>query len=266
MNISNFIKERETPSLFCRIYSSWYRHGRVYSKNLFSNSFPPILEPIILMIGIGLGLGAYISSMDHLPYVEFLAISLPLVSAMFTSAFECSFGTFIRLTYNKVYDYMLSGPLLISDIFIGEICWAATKGILFSGIVECIFIIFGILPLTLTLLYIPLLGGLTGAILGALSLVFISYIKNINQINYYITGFISPLFMFSGTVFPVTNLPTWLQYIIEIFPLVHTVNLARGILTGLTFASLVWNLLYCFIFIIIFSFIAVKRMQKVIMK
>ena len=115
MNTSN---NTNVPNRLLRIYSSWYRHTKVYSKNFFSNCFPPILEPIIFMIGIGIGLGRYITTMDNLPYIQFLAVALPLASSLFTSAFECTYGTFIRLEYNKVYDYMISGPINLEDVFL----------------------------------------------------------------------------------------------------------------------------------------------------
>ena len=105
MNTSNV--EMTHPGLVHRLYSVWFRHLRVYSKNLFSNGLPPFIEPLLFLAGIGLGLGKYIVSMEGLPFIEFLASGLLMTAAMFTAAFECSFGTFIRLEYDKAYDGML---------------------------------------------------------------------------------------------------------------------------------------------------------------
>ncbi|MCP4181094.1 MAG: ABC transporter permease [bacterium] len=254
------------PHKTIRIYSAWYRHLKVYSKNFFSNCFPPIIEPLIFMVGIGLGLSQYITSMDNLPYIQFLAIGLPLASSLFTAAFECSYGTYIRLEYNKVYDYMLAGPLNIDDIFIGEIIWAGTKGFLFSAIVTIIFVIFRVLPLNFEILIIPVLGFITSIMVASVSLIFISFIKNINQINFFITGFISPMFMFSGTVFPMGNLPAPIQWIINIFPLAHTVQLARAIYGPYPIHSIILDIVYCIGFTLIFGYIAIQRMKKIIIK
>ena len=61
------------PSLPWRLYSVWYRHLRVYTKNLASNGLPPFLEPVLFLVGIGLGLGTYITeSMEGMAYIEFL--------------------------------------------------------------------------------------------------------------------------------------------------------------------------------------------------
>ena len=73
------------PALGARLYSVWHRHMRVYTKNLISNGLPPFLEPVIFLLGIGLGLGRYLVSMDSVPYIVFLATALPVTSSMFTA-------------------------------------------------------------------------------------------------------------------------------------------------------------------------------------
>ncbi len=120
------------PSFAHRIYSVWFRHVLVYTRNILSNGLPPFMDPLIFLIGVGLGLGKYISSMDNLPYIQFLASGLLVTSSMYTSAFECTYGTFIRLEFDKVYDGMLAAPITTSDLILGEILWAGTKGLFFS--------------------------------------------------------------------------------------------------------------------------------------
>jgi lipooligosaccharide transport system permease protein len=119
---------------------------RVYTKNIFSNGLPPFLEPLIFLAGVGLGLGKYITqSMEGLSYLEFLGTGLLVTAAMFTAAFECSFGTFIRLEFEKVYDGMLAAPITVNNLIIGEILWAGTKGLFFSFAVLCILAALGLL-------------------------------------------------------------------------------------------------------------------------
>ena len=100
------------PPLARRIFGVWFRHTRVYTKNIFSNGLPPFLEPLIFLAGVGLGLGKYITqSMEGLTYIEFLGTGLLMTAAMFTASFECTFGTFIRMEFEKVYDGMLAAPI-----------------------------------------------------------------------------------------------------------------------------------------------------------
>jgi lipooligosaccharide transport system permease protein len=106
------------------------------------------MEPLIFLAGIGLGLGGYIPAVGHMSYIKYLAIGLPLSSAMFTAAFECTFGTFIRLEFSKTYDGMLTGPLCIEDLFIGEIIWAGTKGAFYSLAVLFVLLVCHVIPMT----------------------------------------------------------------------------------------------------------------------
>lgn len=215
------------PSLAWRLFSVWYRHMRVYTRNLISNGLPPFLEPVIFLLGVGLGLGRYINEMEGVRYIVFLATALPMTSAMFTSAYECTFGTFVRLSFQKSYDGIIASPVTVEDIFVGELLWAGTKGLFFSACVVLVMSLFGAIPMPGGLLAVPI-GFLTGAMFGAISLLVTSYVQNINHFNFYFTGFLSPMFFFSGTVFPLDSLPRFLRPVAEVLPLTHAVRLSRG--------------------------------------
>lgn len=252
---------KEYPSFYQRICSVWYRHMRVYTKNIITNGFPPFLEPLIFLVAIGLGFGKYISHMKGVPYIEFLATGLLVSTAMFTSAFECSFGTYIRLEFDKAYNGMLASPISVYDLLIGEIIWAGTKGFFFSAAVLIIVSLFGVLPVTRCLLA-PIVGFLTGIMFAVLSLLVTSYVKNINQFNFYFTGFISPMFFFSGVVFSLDNLPRGLRFISEILPLTHAVRLVRMICIRNMYGSLLTEISYISLFTVVIGFLAIKRLKK----
>ena len=259
MTNSNALKY---PPLHRRLYSVWYRHMRVYTKNMLSNAFPPFLEPLIFLVGIGLGLGKYITEpMGGVRYIEFLGAGLLVTTAMYTSAFECSFGTFVRLEFEKVYDGMLAAPMTVNNLIIGEMLWAGSKGFFFSFIVLCILWVFGIIALPYSLLT-PLVGFLTGVMFAALSLLVTSYVKTINHFNFYFTGLLSPMFFFSGVVFPIANLPAFIRPMAEIVPLTHSVRLVRAICSSNYRPILLYDLLYIIVFIIVVGFFAIKRLKK----
>ncbi len=201
---------RAYPPLYRRLYSVWFRHMRVYTRHLLSNGFPPFLEPLIFLAGIGLGLGTYIDKMDGVPYIEYLGTGLLVTAAMWTAAFECSYGTFIRLEFEKVYDGMLAAPLTAENLIVGEIIWAGTKGLFFSFAVLCILTVFNIVQPPNSLIA-PLIGFFTGVMFATLSLLITSFVKTINHFNFYMTGLISPMFFFSGVVFPTSKLPPFAQ-------------------------------------------------------
>ena len=257
-------KQQLYPPFTKRISGVWYRHYRVYTKSLISNGLPPFLEPLIFLAGIGLGMSRYISEMSGIPYVTFLATGLPITAAMFTSAFECSYGTFIRLEFDKVYDGMLSAPLGVNDLLIGEIIWAGTKGLFFSFAVILVVAAFGLVPLWS--LSAPVIGFLTGVMFAAISLLITSFVTNINHFNFYFTGFLSPMFFFSGVIFPIENLPPVLRVAAEFFPLTHSVRPARALILGDFSAVIFYDLSALALFTVLTGWPAIGRLRKRMIK
>jgi len=249
------------PRFFSRIISVWYRHVRVYSRHLISNALPPFLEPLIFLIGIGLGLGKYIDTMDGFPYLEYLASGLLMTAAMFTASFECTFGTYIRLEFDKVYDGMLASPLTAKNLMVGEMLWAGTKGFVFTISVLIVVTAFGTVPIGWSLVT-PFVGFMTGVLFGALGLLITSFVKSINHFNFFFTGLLSPMFFFSGVVFPVENLPAAIRPISEVLPLTHPVRLTRSLALGQENPLWWFDLLYMVAFIVLVGWIAIWRLEK----
>jgi lipooligosaccharide transport system permease protein len=249
------------PILPMRLYSVWYRHFRVYTRNLFSNAFPPFLEPLIFLAGIGLGLGSYITTMGGMPYITFLATGLPMTAAMWSASFECTFGTFIRMEFDHIYDGMLAASIDARDLIVGELLWVGTKGFFFAMAVLIVVSCFRLVPFPVCLLGC-FAGFVTGIMFGALSMVITSMVKTINHFNFYFTGLLSPMFFFCGVVFPVDQLPKFLRPVAEIMPLTHTVRITRALCMLDMSPILLWDLLYCALFIAVFGTWAVVALRK----
>jgi lipooligosaccharide transport system permease protein len=237
---------------------------RVYTKTLFSNALPPFLEPLIFLVGIGFGLGAFVPTMAGIPYVSFLAAGILVTSSMYTAAFEMSYGTYIRMVFDKVYDGMLGAPVSADDLMIGEILWCGTKGAVFSFSVLLVCLLFGALSPG-WILAAPLVGFLTGLMFAVLSLLITTLVDNLDNFNFYFTGLLSPMFFFSGVVFPLESLPRFLLPVAEILPLTHCVRLVRGFSAGpgqgLGLVHL-WDFAYCTIFILVIGSLAIGRIKK----
>lgn len=251
----------EVPSLTRRLGSVWYRHYRVYRQDLFSNGIPPFLEPLFFLAGIGLGLGKYVGFIDNVPFLVFIAAGIAVPSAMFTASFECTFGTFIRLEYDKVYDGMISAPLTVTDLFVGEILFAATKGLFFSGAVTAVLAAFGLI-VGPGFLFAPLIGFFTGALFAALSLLVTSVVKNINHFNFYFTGLLTPMFFFSGIIFPLEDMPGTMQIVAWTLPLSHAVSLTRAGWFGQWRPELMWNMCYMLVMTLFIGTWAIRRLRK----
>lgn len=251
----------QLPSLGKRLGAVWWRHLRVYSSSLFSNALPPFMEPLIFLAGVGLGLGQYIVSMDGVPYIHFLAVGLVLTSSMYTASFENTFGTFIRLTFDKVYDGMQAASLNARNLMWGELLFTATKGAFFAGAVLVILSVFGLVTTPWMLVGIPL-GFATAAMFGALAMLVTSFVNNINHFNFYFTLFISPLFFFSGVVFPLSQLPDGIRWLAALLPLTHPVELLRLSAGGHAAFSPWFDLGYIVAFVAVIGWLAVTRMER----
>ncbi len=258
----NYNNEHRPPSFFKRVISVWYRHVRVYSSSLFSNAFPPFLEPLIFLAGLGIGVGGYIQNMGAMSYILFLASGLIVTSAMYSASFECTYGTFIRLEFDAVYDGMLGAPISPRDLIMGEILFVGTKGFIFSFAVLTVIWVFRIINYPLSVLA-TLVGFLTGVMFGTLSMFITSFVRNINHFNFYFTGLLTPMFFFSGVVFPLENLPKALAFIAEVIPLTHVVRLARAFcVPGGLNPYLLFDLLYCMVFVVLAGWLAERGLSK----
>ncbi|AHC15934.1 ABC transporter permease [Salinispira pacifica] len=253
------------PGFFRRIYSVWYRHYKVYTNNLISNGIPPFLEPLIFLAGIGLGLGGYVGLIGDVPYVVFLASGIVVPPAMFTAAFECSFGTFIRMEFDKVYDGMISSSINVRDLFLGEMLFAGTKSLFFSAAVLIVITILGFIS-SWTAVFAPIGGFLTGLMFAALSLFITSFVKTINHFNFYFTGLLTPMFFFSGIVFPLDQLPGWLQGVAQIFPLTHSARIVRSFVFNDYDLWLLFDYAYVLLFTLLMGSLAIRRLRKIIVQ
>ncbi|NPV03077.1 MAG: ABC transporter permease [Brevinematales bacterium] len=257
--------EVRIPSLLQRIFSVWYRHFRVYSSSFISNAIPPMFEPLLFLAGIGLGLAKYLVPMEGLPFLTYMGSGLLMTSAMMTSAFECTYGTFIRLEYDKTYDGMISSPVSYKNLVIGEIIWAGTKGAFFTFCVLLILFIFDVIHFSFGNL-MPLLsigvGFFTGVIFGGLSMCITSITGNINHFNFYFTGLLSPMFYFCGVFFPVSDLPEIVRPLAEAVPLTHCIRVARAFAAGSYPPDLWISAVYIVVSSVVFSWLAVVLMKR----
>lgn len=260
------------PPLHKRLYSVWFRHMRVYSQNIFSNAFPPFFEPLIFLAGIGMGLGNYIEPINGQSYILFLAIGLLVTASMWTAFFECTFGTFIRLEFQKVYDGILAAPITANDLIVGEILWAGSKGFFFSLAVLVTLLIVSLFPhvdMSIPMpnaLAAPFIGFINAVMFASMALLITSFVKTINHFNFFMTGLISPMFFFSGVVFPISNLPKVLHPVAELVPLTHSVRILRCICGGSIECILAWDVAYILIFTTAMALLAIHRLKKRLIK
>lgn len=219
----------------------WQRNWDVFMRLWRVELWPGFLEPVIILLAMGFGLGAFVQPIEGQSYLQFIAPGLVASSAMFSAAFECTYGSFIRMTYQKTYEAILATPLMVEDIISGEIFWGATRALFSGGVVLLVIAAFGLVQSPLAVLILPLIF-LQGVIFSSISLFFTGLAPSIYTFNYFFTLFVTPLFFFSGIFFPLEQLPQVFQTISWFTPLTHVVYLYRALVLGAPSWTLVIDL------------------------
>ena len=256
-------------SISLRFRHVWFRNFTTYRRIWKVSFLVPLLEPGFYILAFGLGFSGLIGGVEYaglkLKYTHFIAPALVATACMWNSFFETTYSSFVRMYYQKTFDGILATPLSLEEIIVAEIIWAASKAVGAVTIMLAVLIPLGFAGFPLALVCIPLafLGGLAFASIG---MFFTGLIPSMDMFNLPIFLFITPMFLFSGTFFPVSGIPDWARIFTFIFPLYHLVELTRFFCIGVIESNVAFNLIYLAIFTIIFSSLALVRMKGRIIK
>ena len=222
----------------------WRRNASMYRRIWMLNILPNFFEPVLYLLSIGIGVGAYISSMGGMSYAAFLAPGLVCVAAMNGASFEVTYNIFVRLNFEKQYDAMLTTPIQPDDVLAGEILWAITRSAIYGTCFLIVVALFGLAPFPGALLVLPVIP-LTGLLFASIGIAFSLRILTIDLYSFYFTLFLTPLFLFSDVFFPLKERlgGHWL-WVAEALPLLHPVRLARTAFVGQVSLTTLWDVAY----------------------
>jgi len=201
----------------------------VYRRNwivIFSGFF----EPVFYLLGIGFGLGTLVGDVGDIPYAAFVAPGLMATAAMNGALFESTFNLFFKLKYARTFDAMLATPLSPSDVAVGEVSWALIRGLAYAVAFILVMALLGLVLSPWGVLAIPgaVLIGFASAALGTAATTFMRKWQDFDIV----TVVTMPLFLFSGTFFPISVYPDALRILIEITPLYRGVHMLRSFSLG----------------------------------
>jgi lipooligosaccharide transport system permease protein len=214
-----------------RAFRVWQRHLTVYTKLYKSSIALNFVEPVLYLAALGLGLGAFVQQINGVPYIQFIAPGIIASSSMFAAIYECTYGTYVRMTYQKTFDAILATPVNIDDLVAGELLWGATKSLLYGTIIIIVISLFGLVDSAFIVLAVPALF-ITGLIFAEISVIFTAVVPGIDSFNYFYTLLMTPMFLFSGIFFPLDNLSPVVTKIAFFTPLYHLVNICRALASG----------------------------------
>lgn len=256
-------------------WAVWVRNFTVYRHTWMMNILPNFFEPVFYLLGMGLGLGMYVSRTEisgigpaysgEYAFLVFIGQGLLAASAMNGSVFEATYNMFVKMYFGKLYDAFLSTPAQLQDIAIGELLWGITRSLIYGGTFLLIllgFTLAGVPMITSpTALLIPFLIIIIGAMFGLIGQLFTSIIKVIDLYTYFYTLFLTPMFLFSGIFFPLDRIP-YGHEIAMFTPLYHAVRLMRACATGFFELGHVGDLGYILGVIVVLLWFVPRRMRK----
>jgi lipooligosaccharide transport system permease protein len=245
----------------------WQRNWLVYRRLWHRSLAFGFLQPVLFLTAMGLGIGALIgaqgqSAFGGVEYIDWLGPGLLAAMAMQTATFESTYPIMNKIMWGRNYEAMLSTPVSIRSILGGELAWAAFRIGTLASVFLVVLTLFGIPRSPAALLAVPF-AVLVGVAFSACLIAFTATQKNDVGFSAIFRFVINPLFLFSGTFFPLTNLPEPLRAVAWATPLFHGVELIRGSVLGrLDLVSAPLHLAYLLVMLGIGVFLASSTITR----
>jgi lipooligosaccharide transport system permease protein len=239
-----------------------YKHGWLM---LFSGFF----EPLFYLLSIGFGLGRLVGDVagpggQPIPYALFVAPALLGASSMNGAITESTFNFFFKLNYDKTFASILTTPMSPGDISLGELGWALIRGALYTIGFLVVMVLFGLARSPLIVLTLPaaLLIGFAFAAVGMAATSFMKTWQDFDLIQLVIL----PMFLFSGTFFPLDALPEGVRGFVQLTPLYQGVDLLRGLTVGVVGPETVVHVVYLLVMGLAGLSVVSRRLDRLLLK
>ena len=222
-----------TP-LWPRALQYWMRQ---YRRTWRGSAVSSVLAPLGFLTAMGIGLGLLIDrgrgsgELGGAGYLSFIAPGLLAATAMQTAVFECTYPVMGAIRWNRQYHAMLAGPLGVRDVLRAHLAFVGFRLASTLAVFWVVAAGFGAVHSWWAPLAVPV-GVLTGAAFATPVFAFAARQETDEGFALLFRFLIVPMFLFSGTFFPITGLPGWLQPVAELTPLWHGVSLCRALMLG----------------------------------
>ncbi len=241
--------------------------ARVYRRTWRGSVISTFFNPILYLLAMGVGLGRLVddgtgTAILDLPYLTFLAPGLLAATAMTTGASDSSFPVMAGIKWRKTYEAVLATPLGVRDLVVGHLAWVGLRLVFVTVVYSAVMTGFGATTIAQGALAIPP-AILTGLGFSAIVIAYTARLKDEQGLSSLFRFGIMPLFLFSGTFFPITQLPGWIQPLAYATPLYHGVSLCRGLALGVGFdVNPVVSVTYLVALLMIGAMLAIRQMRR----
>jgi lipooligosaccharide transport system permease protein len=226
------------------------------------------VEPVLFLLSFGYGLKDLVGDItvagQPVGYVAFIAPALLATSAMNGAIYDSTMNVYFKLKHDRIYHGMLATSLGPMDVALGEISWALLRGLSYSIGFMAIVAPLGLIPSMWGILAIPA-AVLIAFGFASFGMAVTSYMKSFQQLEV-VNVVLLPMFLFSGSFYPLDVFPEWLQTVIRLFPLAHAIDLVRGLTLGNITWALAGHAMYFVVMIVIGLFFTTRRLNALFMR
>jgi lipooligosaccharide transport system permease protein len=227
------------------------------------------VEPLIYLVAFGYGIGQFIEGTvdgngNPISYAQFIAPALLATSAMNGAIYDSTWNVFFKMHFGRIYNGMLSTSMGTLDVALGEISWALLRGLAYAIGFMAIVTPLGLVPSGWGLLAIPA-TVLVAFGFAAVGMGITSYLKHRQQMQY-IQLVMLPMFLFSGTFFPLDIYPEPIQWFIQALPLWQAIELIRGLTLGILNLAMLGHVLYFVVMIIGGLYFTTRRLTALFLR
>jgi len=226
-------------------------------------------EPVLYLLSFGYGLGHLIGKIPlqngHVvSYAMFIAPGLLASSAMNGAIYDSTWNVFFKLKFDRIYQGMLQTSLGALDVALGEIGWALIRGLAYSIGFMCVAVPAGLIPSWWGILAIPA-AVLIAFGFASVGMAITSCFTTFQQMDL-INIAMLPMFLFSGSFYPLTVYPGYLQGILKSLPLWQAIAMVRDFTLGMVSWGILWHILYFAVMICIGVTATTKRLTKLFLR
>ncbi len=237
----------------------------------YRNTWPILLsgffEPLFYLLSIRVGLGSLVGNVtvgNHvLTYAAFVAPAMMASSAMNGAVYDSTMNVFHKLKYARTYDAVLSTPMGIGDVALGEISWALIRGLLYSAAFLVTMAMLGLTNSWWVLLSLPTCV-LIGFAFAAVGMASTTYMRAWTDFEF-VPMVSMPLFLFSATFYPISSYGG-LGWVVQISPLYHGVALIRDANAGHASWGIVGHVVFLFTMAVGGLWVVSRRLQFLLLK
>jgi lipooligosaccharide transport system permease protein len=238
---------------------------RTTNAFVFATGF---VEPVLFLIAFGYGIGGLVGTVEvngvSVDYAAFIAPALLASSAMNGALMDATYNVFFKMHFQRLYQTMTSTSLGSMDVALGEIAWAMVRGAAYATGFLVVITAFGLVGSWSALLMIPA-AVLVAFAFAAIGMTLTSYMSSFQQLNW-VTFALLPMFLFSGTFFPITAYPLWLQHVIEALPLWQAIAMMRGLMFGELDGGLAFHVGYFVVLSVAGLWVTTRRLDSLFLR